>query len=40
MPLVAVVAVATPADQVLQGGAGDLPVAAAAGVLAAGLGAQ
>src|SRR5512132_1687839 len=39
MPI-AVVAVAAPADQVLQGGPGDLPVAAAARGVAAGFGAQ
>ena len=40
MGLVAVVAVATPAGQALEGGLGGLPVAAAAGRLPAGLGAQ
>jgi hypothetical protein len=40
MGLVAVVAVAAPAGQPLKGGLGGLPVAAAAGRLPAGLGAQ
>src|SRR4029453_19017511 len=40
MPLVAVVAVAAPAGQVLQHGPGDAPVAAPAGGVAAGFGAQ
>jgi uncharacterized protein (TIGR02679 family) len=40
MPLVAVVAVAAPAGQVLQRGPGGLPVAAAAGAVAPGFGAQ
>jgi hypothetical protein len=39
MPVVTVVAVPTPAGQLLQGGPGALPVAAPAGRLAAGFGA-
>ena len=39
-PLVAMIAVATPAGQVLQGGSGGVPVAAPAGGLPAGFGAQ
>jgi hypothetical protein len=40
MPVVAVVALAAPAGQVLQRGPGDLPVTLAAGAVAARFGAQ